>query len=41
MHREFVEHKIDVSVSKANYAGNETGCPMRAEFSTVKYNNMA
>jgi len=41
MHRESVEYKIDVPVSKANYADCETGCSMRAEFCNVNYNNVA
>lgn len=41
MHFETVEYKIDVPVSKANYAGYETGWLMRAEFSNVNCNNVA
>jgi len=41
MHPESVECKIDVPMSKAKYAGYETGCSMRAEFSNVNYNNVA
>ena len=41
MHPESVECKIDVSVSKANYACHETGCSMRAEFYNVNINNVA